>query len=254
MANIFAAGRLWGIPTVDYQGNAITVPTPVQFGTLQDISIDFGFDIKKLYGTKQFPDDIARGKGTITGKASTGKVNGALLNSLFFGQTLTAGQLNDYTDLTGTAVPTTPFTITPTPPSSGVWASDLGVTGSTGVPLTRVASGPTAGQYSVAAGVYTFAAADVALVMYINYNYTATSTTASKGTMVNPFMGSTPAFQAEILLPGSTAGVYTSFTMLKCVSNKLTIATKLDDYAIPSLSWECSADSFGNFLKWSTSN
>ena len=67
-------------------------------------------------------------------------------------------------------------------------------------------------------------------------------------------MGSTPAFQAEILLPGSTAGVYTSFTFLKCVSNKLTISTKLDDYAIPALSWECSADAFGNFLKWSTSN
>ena len=254
MGNIFAAGRLWAIPTYDGSGSAITTPTPVQFGTLQDISLDLGFDIKKLYGTKQFPDDIARGKGTITGKASTGKVNGALVNSLFFGQTLTAGIAADFTDLTGTAVPTIPFTITPPPPSSGTWSTDLGVSGATGIPLIRVASAPATGQYSVAAGVYTFAAADVGLVMYINFSYTATSTTASKGTMVNPFMGSTPSFQAEIMLPGTAAGMYTSFTFLKCVSNKLTLATKLEDYAIPSLSWECSADNFGNVLKWSTSN
>ena len=254
MGNIFAAGRLWAIPTYDGSGSAITTPTPVQFGSLQDITIDIGFDLKKLYGNKRFADDLGAGKGTITGKASFGKINGALLNSLVFGATASTGIRSDYSDNTGAVIPGTPFTITPTPPSSGEWAVDLGVLSSTGVPLTRVSSGPATGQYSVAAGVYTFASVDTGQNVYINYQYTATSTTVSQGTMVNPFMGPAPSFQAEILLPGTLAGVYTSFTFLKCVSNKLAIASKLDDFSIPNLSWEASADIYGNVLKWSTSN
>ena len=75
MGNIFAAGRLWAIPTYDGSGSAITTPTPVQFGSLQDITIDIGFDLKKLYGNKRFADDLGAGKGTITGKASFGKID-----------------------------------------------------------------------------------------------------------------------------------------------------------------------------------
>ncbi len=68
-------------------------------------------------------------------------------------------------------IPATPFQITATQPW-GNWGSDQGVTfAATGVALTQVASGPTAGQYAVAAGVYTFAAADVGKAVLISYGY-----------------------------------------------------------------------------------
>ena len=55
----------------------------------------------------------------------------------------------------------------------GAWALDCGVTyAATGAALTRVASAPGAGQYSVSAiGVYTFAAADNGTDVSISYGF-----------------------------------------------------------------------------------
>ena len=197
----FGSGILWGIPTADANGAAIANPTPVQFGVLQDVTVDVGFDTKLLHGQNQFPVAAGRGKGKITGKAKFAQVNGALFNSLFFGQTMTAGIIADVYQTTGTAIPTTPFTITVTPPSSGTYSFDLGVRNSHGVPMTRVASAPATGQYSQAGAVYTFAAADVGQIVYINYQYTATSTTAKKMGVINLPMGYAPTFKAELSMP-----------------------------------------------------
>lgn len=229
--NLYGAGNLFGIPNTDVNGNVIANPTPIQFGALQDVSLDINFDIKELWGQPQFALDVARGKGKIVGKAKAATVNGAMFNSLFFGGTATAGILSDYTDQVGTAIPATPYTITPTFPGSGVWATDLGVRDANGVPYTRVASGPTAGQYSVTAGAYLFAAADTGKVVYISAQYTATSTTAQKIVVPNSMMGSTPTFRAEIYIPYKGKSLVVSLPY--CTSNKLAIATKLDDFAIP---------------------
>jgi hypothetical protein len=180
--NIFGSGNLWGTPLQDASGNALANPSPVLFGTLQEVSIDISFDTKMLYGQLQFPVDVARGKGKATGKAKAANINGALFNSIFFGQTMSSGILRDVYDVVGSVIPTTPFQVTPVVPNSGTWATDLGVRTVLGTPLVRVASAPTTGQYSVAAGVYTFASADVGLTFYISYQYTATSTSAQKST------------------------------------------------------------------------
>jgi len=44
------------------------------------------------------------------------------------------------------------------------------------LPLTKAASAPAAGQYSVAAGVYTFNSADANKAVLISYTYTITGT------------------------------------------------------------------------------
>jgi hypothetical protein len=219
MQNVFGSGVLIGTPLTDYTGAAIANPTPVQFGVAQEIGLDVSFDTKMLYGQNQFPVAVGRGKGKITGKVKAAQVNGALFNSIMFGQGLTSGIIADVYDVVGAAIPGTPYQITPTVPSSGTWTFDLGVRDSNGVPMTRVASGPTTGQYSVAAGVYTFAAADTTKVVYINFQYTATSTTAKKSTLVNPLMGYAPSFRADLYLPynGKTLIV----TANNCVANKL---------------------------------
>lgn len=71
------------------------------------------------------------------------------------------------------AVPASaPFTVTAYA-SYGPWASDLGVRyAATGLALTPVTGAPIGGQYSVANGVYRFAAADAGAALLINYGYT----------------------------------------------------------------------------------
>ena len=54
----------------------------------------------------------------------------------------------------------------------GPWGSDLGVVyASSGAALQPVAASPAAGQYSVAAGLYTFASADAGAAVAISYGY-----------------------------------------------------------------------------------
>jgi len=249
----FGSGVLWGTPLSDATGTAITNPTPIQFGTLQDCSVDISGDIKELYGQNQFAVAVGRGKAKITGKAKFAQINGSLLNSLFFGQTVTNGILSDVYDTTGAAIPATPFTITPTPPSSGTWTADLGVRDSTGLPMTRVASSPTTGQYSVSiAGLYTFAAADTGKTVFINYQYTATSTTATKSTVQNVLMGYAPTFKADLYMPYN--GKSLIVTLPQCISTKLSFATKLDDFQISEMDFSAFADSAGNTITWATTD
>jgi hypothetical protein len=197
---LFGPGQAWGTPISDASGNAIAVPSPILFAAAQDVSIDMGFETKLLHGTGQFPLAVGRGKGKVSGKIKNAQVNGALWNSIVFGQTLTNGIYNAVYDTAGALIPGTPFQVTPTVPSSGTWVSDLAVRNAAGAPMTRVASSPATGQYSVSAGVYTFAAADTGLRVFIDYLYTATSTAAKRSTVVNVAMGN--AARPQHQLPG----------------------------------------------------
>lgn len=246
----FGSGDLWATPLTDYQGNAIANPTPVMFGTLQDISVDISFDTKQLYGQLQFPVAVGRGKGKITGKAKFAQLNGALVNSVIFGQSVSNGILSDNYDTTGAAIPATPYQITPTVPSSGTWSRDLGVINASGVPMTRVASAPATGQYSVSAGVYTFAAADTGLTVFINYAYTATSTTAKKSTVINAPMGYAPTFGCDLY--DGYSGKNLALRLYSCISSKFTLTSKLDDFWIPEIDFDAFANSAGQVLDWGT--
>ncbi|WP_168195954.1 hypothetical protein [Novosphingobium sp. EMRT-2] len=247
----FGAGVLVGTAQSDAAGNAIAAPTPIQFGIMQEASVDFSFDIKELFGQYQFPVAIGRGKGKIAGKSKFAQLNGLTINSLFFGQTLLSGEIGEVIDTTGTAIPATPFTITPTVPNSGTWTNDLGVLDPNGLPMTRVVSGPTAGQYSVSAGAYVFAAADTGKVVRISYQYTATSTTKKKLAISNVLMGYAPQFRADLLVP--YGGKQFVLTLPACIGTKLSFATKLDDFMVPEFDFSAFADAAGNVAYLATS-
>ncbi len=58
----------------------------------------------------------------------------------------------------------------------GAWALDRGVSyASSGNPLTPVTGTPTAGQYNVSAGVYTFSPGDAGGAVLISYGYIPTA-------------------------------------------------------------------------------
>jgi hypothetical protein len=241
----FGSGKLIAVPTNLSDGSAIANPTPVVLGSIQDISIDMSVDIKSLYGSKRYPIAIGQGKGKIEIKAKYAEIDGGVLGSLFFGKAAVASIKAAVFDF-ATTIPTTPFQVTIAPPSSGVYVGDLGVFRTdTGTQLTRVASAPTTGQYSVvvATGIYTFAAADTGKAIAISYEYSATSTTGQVWTITNDTMGYTPSF--TLLLQNSYDGKNMVCKLNRAVSGKLALPLKNDDFAVYDFNAEAFADSTG---------
>lgn len=241
----FGAGKLIAVPTNLADGTAITNPTPVVLGTMQDISLDLSVEIKSLYGSKRYPIAVGQGKGKTEIKAKYAEIDGGILGSLFFGKASAAGIKAAVFDSAGT-IPTTPFQLTMAPPSSGTFVADLGVMfDATGVQLTRVASAPAVNQYAVNAstGVYTFAAADTGKVVKISYEYSA-ATGGQVWTMTNETMGYTPSF--TLLLQNGYDGKNLVCKLNRCVSGKLSLPLKSDDFAIYDFDAEAFADAAGN--------
>jgi hypothetical protein len=271
---LFGAGVLWGTPTQDAFGNAIAAGTPVNFGALQDVSLDISFDTKMLYGSNQFPLAVGRGKGKVSGKAKAAKINGLMWNELVFGQTQSTNSgIADVFDTTGIAIPATPYQINVTtgaptatnvqmpPTTGGLTSTDtfgkfLSIRDALNNPMTQVASGPTTGQYSVTGSQLTFAAADTATTVFIDYQYTYTvaatrvSDEPRSGTVNNVLMGYAPVFAVDLFIPYS--GKQLTITLPQCISTKLGIATKLDDFTEPEFDFEGFADSLGRVIIYGT--
>lgn len=242
----FGSGKLIAVPTNAADGAVIANPTPVILGTMQDVSLDLSVEIKTLYGSKRYPIAVGQGKGKTEIKAKYAEIDGGILGSLFFGKAATAGIKAAVFDFAA-SIPATPFEVTIAPPSTGTFVADLGVIRTdTGDQLTRVASAPTTGQYAVnvSTGKYTFAAADTLKPIAISYEYSATSTTGKVWTMTNETMGYTPSF--TLLLQNGYDGKNLVVKLNRCVSGKLALPLKSDDFAIYDFEAEAFADAAGS--------
>lgn len=240
----FGTGKLIAVPTNLFDGTPIANPTPVIVGQLQDVSLDLSVEIKSLYGNKRYPIAVGQGKGKTEIKAKHADIDGGVMGSLFFGKAATAGIKAAVFDSAAT-IPATSFAVTVVPPSSGAFVSDLGVLfAATGVQLKRVASAPITGQYSVSTvGVYTFAAADTAKAVLISYEYSA-ATGGEVWTMSNDLMGFTPSF--TLMLQNGYDGRTMVCKLNRCVSGKLSVPLKSDDFAIYDFEAEAFADAAGS--------
>jgi hypothetical protein len=244
----FGTGQVFAIPS----GQA--TPTPMQFGTLQDISVDFDATVKDLVGQQQFAVALARGQIKVSGKAKYARLSAAAFNNIFFGQALgTAGSGPQ------TLVPASPGEAHSVPGSStytiqatnhATFVSDLGVTAvATGTQYTRVAAASeVAGvSYSVvpSTGTYTFASGDAGLAMIINYSYTAT--TGSLITITNQLMGVTPSFSLNLFESYTNNGVGGSATLIlnNVTSKKLGLAFKNEDWTMIDLDFTAAVDATG---------
>jgi hypothetical protein len=243
----FGAGALWGSRT-DVTGSGIG---PDQFGILQDVQIDWDWQTKELWGQFQFPVDIARGQGKITGKAKFARIFGSIYGDLFFGQTPATGQLTVSENEAATVPATTPYTVTVANAAS--YVDDLGVFYATGASagnrFTRVTTPAAAGQYSVnlSTGIYTFAAADAGAALLISYLYTVSSS-GKKLVLTNQFMGYTPSFKATFYTTKTTQGTPAGMALVlnACTATKLSLPTKTDDYEIQEFDFSAFADAAGN--------
>lgn len=228
----FGSGALWSIPTGANQ-------TPTRYGVLQTCGVDFKSTNKPLFGQYQLPVTVARGSMSIAGKGEFAQLVARFYNDIFFGamSTPTVAQTLVIDNESGT-IPGTPYQVTVT--NSATWVLDLGVIFSaTGLPLTRVASSPTTGQYSVAAGVYTFAAADTTLGVKISYTYT-TSTGATL-TIANQLMGVAPNFKTVLSMPYNSQKF--TLTLNACVADSVSMNTSLEDFMKQPFSFMAFTDS-----------
>jgi hypothetical protein len=241
----FGSGVLLGTRT------DIANATPVNFGLVQEVTIEETATVKELTGQYQRPVAIARGTIKTTGKAKVARISGIAFGNLFYGVTPSSGQIATSFAEGPTAIPTTPFTITVVNAVS--YVDDAGViNAATGLPLTLVSSSPIAGQYSVntSTGVYTFSAADnvAGVRVLISYTYGITSA-GQKIAVANQLLGTTPTFKAKFYT--TFQGQAISLQLNNCTANKLAFDTKLEDFIIPEFDFSCFADASGNVMTWS---
>lgn len=229
----FGSGVLYGRSLTN------TPATPVRFGALQDVTVDFAFTTKPLFGSFQFPLAVGRGTAKVTGKANFAQFNAQAFNDLFFGLS------NPATGETKTAVQeaqtVTANIITVT--NNATYLRDLGVVkASDGTVYTRVTSAPVGQEYSCneSTGVYTFNNTHNGTAVLVSYQYSD----AANGkliTMTNQLLGNAPQFLA--VLTSTYGGKEVTLTLNACMSSKLTLATKLEDWTIPSFDFEAFCDS-----------
>lgn len=233
---LFGPGVLWLTRT------DIANATPYNIGYVNEFSTDISFDTKQLFGQKQFPLMVARGTGKATGKIKAATFSGQALNSLLIGGTWTNGTQYDATTTGATAIPATPFTITPTVPATGTFDADLGVVNdATGQPLTLVGATPAAGQYSVntSTGVYTFSSADnvSAIKVRISFAYKFTTDATGMSQIIqNPDIGNTPTFQLDYKTTLYGATYY--LRLYQAIGGKWSMGHKITDYAMPEYDFE----------------
>lgn len=239
----FGTGQVFAIPSGQ------TYPMPMQFGVLQDISIDFDATVKELVGQSQFAVALARGEIKVSGKAKFARFSAEAFNNIFFGQTLGTVGSGPQT-LTpaspgeaGTVPGSSTYTIQVT--NHSTFVADLGVTAvATGTQYTRVeGSSEVAGvSYSESGGTYTFASGDAGLAMTINYSYTATTGTLI--TISNQLMGTTPSFSLNLFeVYGSNKA---TLILNNCTSKKLGLAFKNQDWTMIDLDFIAAVDGSGN--------
>lgn len=237
----FGTGIMYATALQDATGAQVANATPVQFGNLQDVSADFSFEEKMLYGSRQHPIAIGRGKAKFTFKAKTASMNGSILSDLLFGKPAQSSLL---LVVNGFQASLTSTDVIVVPPNGGTFSGDLGVIGAGGKVFKKVASAPAAGQYSVSPiGDYAFSAEDQGATVGISYSYTGGTTNGKLITITNELMGQAPFF--SINLDTSYNGKGMTFVFNKCLASKFSFPFKNDDFSVPDFDFSAMADDNG---------
>ena len=179
----------------------------------------------------------------MTAKAKLARISGQALGNLFFGVNPSSGGVQTQFGETTSVPATTPFTYSATFHSN--FTADQGVVyAATGLPMKSVASAPSAGQYSVTGGVYTFGASDAGAAILVSYSY-GVSGSGESIAVVSQLIGPSVTFSANLFAADPTTGKQFSLYLYNCVADKLSFGTKLEDFVMPELDFQCFANAAG---------
>jgi hypothetical protein len=233
-------GVLIATPNV---GNLATVPSPYKFPVLQEWSVDFKGDLKKLYGAQQFSLDILRGKIDVTGKGKMIVPQPDFLGQTFFGLNASTG-INRPVDGEQHAIAAS---VTPAQITAG---ASLGViNASTGQQMEEVYTGtPTAGQFKFTPyassgptdAAFVFAAADVTAAFPVILSYTWPDTAGLTLQITNQPIGSAPQMAMALfnLYKGKNYALYLNAVVLGMFS----IPSKQEDHWISDFDFAAQTD------------
>ncbi len=207
---------------------------PIVFGALQDVQLKISGKNDLLRGQNQFAIGVGRGEMSISGTAKLGQVSGSIYQLMFSGITPATGTVSIAYGEAHSVPASTPFTVTVT--NSATFVTDYGVVyTATGIPLVPVTGAPTTGQYSVSAGVYTFAAADTGLGVQISYTWT-NAAAGSTLAVPNSLQGVQPVF--GILQQRSWNGTGERLLLPYCVASSLDVPTAMSKFAISQFGFD----------------
>jgi len=236
----------FGVGTAIGKRTDIANAKPSFLGVLQDLEIDVAVTLKELTGAYKMPVDVAPAAMKVTGKAKFARIQGASVNNLLLGQTETDNAGIDMAVAEAFVVPSSP-PYTCTAANASKFIEDLGVFYAAGAQLQPVASAPAQGQYSVAAGIYTFAAADAgaALLAYYSYN----STSLVQLSLANQLMGTGPVFELQAKQDYFVQGVEKKLVLKlnACRGSKWSLPFKNTDYTIQDFEFTAFCDANNNW-------
>lgn len=202
-------------------------PTPIRL-LLQEASVEFKADLKKLYATSQFPIATARGKVDVAGKAKIVNYDPDPINQLFWAQNTALGMVIPI-DRELATVNANAITVA----NAATFDTDNGVVYNSGTKagqvLLRVTSNVQAGQYMVnsTSGVYTFNGTDNGIQMAVSYTYSNT-TRGKTITMVNQLMGYAPTCRVDFW--GTFRGKLLGIRLNAVTFGSWTYPSKLEDF------------------------
>lgn len=225
----------------------LATPAAFNIGYANELSLDLTGSTKQLFGQNQFPIAAARSTIKVSGKLKAAVLSGLALNACFFASSFTTGKDNYYFNEAHTVAAITQVVTNVT---GGI--VDLGVSyAASGLPLQRVAPGAeAAGKYSVvlSTGVYTFNVADEVALLF-NYANFAAGGGGQQLNVINQLIGTTPTFQMDYYtnLNQPSAKPF-SVRLFACVSAKLSLGWKLEDFMMPAVDFDIFANAAGQVM------
>ena len=247
----FSSGRLIG----SQLSSTGALLSPIEFGTLQNVTIDAKVDLKELYTAKRFPVAVADGKGKIDITAQAATIN-AQLFGLVFGSTSSQGGGVAFIADEVQIVPSTPYTITlnQTPDATVMLPSVLSVQNgvliqynvlnNTGTPVAGVSC-----KFNGTTGIV-FASGDAAETVLVSYYYDISAPNASTNKIANVAFGSAKAFSLALCNTTNNAndnhGDQLIVVLNRVIAPSFKMDFKLDDWLIPDFTMQAFADASGN--------
>ncbi|SRR6266568_1892800 len=215
-------------------------PTPIPFALVRGLSYDHARKFVKERGAWKHVVAVGEADNDITGKFDNVDIMSGTIAQLTGGTIATGSKIGVPSEV-GT-IPTTPFQVTAS--QGATFDTDYGVYDNTsGLVMTRVAAGPTTGQYSVntATGVFTFAAADVGHKVGITYSYLAAAA-GKTVSVVNTPMGLATGYVVVGYSPSQT-GKSLGVKLYNCFIPKLSLGWAPDAFTKQGMEFFAAQDS-----------